>query len=73
VAKQGTARKATGVNIVIRRMRLACWITKVTYTHRIRNAYCLSIAKIVTRTRLNIALYLHCLSCHNERSWDLGL
>jgi hypothetical protein len=32
VEKYGTARQATGDNI-IRRMRFACWITKATDTH----------------------------------------
>jgi hypothetical protein len=45
------------------RMRFACWITKATYTLRISNTYCFCTATMVTRTRLNIALYIHCLSC----------
>jgi hypothetical protein len=51
----------------IRRMRIACWITKATNAHSeyiIRIAF--SSATIVSRTRLNIViytlLYVHCLS-----------
>jgi hypothetical protein len=33
------------------------------YTLRICNIYCFSTAIIVSRTRLNIALYIHGLSC----------
>jgi len=32
-------------------------------THRTRNTYCFSTATVVTRTRLNITLYMRCLSC----------
>jgi hypothetical protein len=41
------------------------WITKTTdtHTHRICNTYCFSAAKMVTRMRLSITLYVHCLSC----------
>ena len=41
------------------RLRIACWISKVTN----------STAAVVTRTRLNIALYIHCLfvECYNWR------
>jgi hypothetical protein len=48
---------------VIRRMRFACWITKATDTLRIYNTYCFSISTMVTRTRLNVTLYVHSLSC----------
>jgi hypothetical protein len=35
-----------------------------THTHReICNTYCLSTLKMVSRTHLNITLYVHCLSC----------
>jgi len=33
------------------------------YTLRLCNAYCLSTAAMVARTRLNVTLYVHCLSC----------
>jgi hypothetical protein len=45
------------------RRRIACWVTKATkYTLRVCNTYCFSTATMVTRTRLNITLYVHCLS-----------
>ena len=46
------------------RIRFACCITKATDTHTLRkcNTYCLYTATMVTRTRLNVTLYLHCLS-----------
>ena len=62
VEKYGGARQATYDNI-IRRMRFACWIIKATHTLRICNTYCSSTATVVTRTRVNITLYVHCLSC----------
>jgi hypothetical protein len=42
-------------------MRFACWVTKATHTHTIY--YCFSTASVGTRTRLNVTLYLLCLSC----------
>jgi hypothetical protein len=39
---------------VIGRMCIACSITKATNTHIISNTYCFSMAKMVTRTTLNI-------------------
>jgi len=48
---------------VIRRMPIACWITKATHTLTICNIYCFSTATMVVRTRLNVTLYVHCLSC----------
>jgi hypothetical protein len=39
-----------------------------THTHRIRNTYCFSTAKVVTRTRLDVKLYVHCLLCHSRFS-----
>jgi hypothetical protein len=33
------------------------------YTLRICNTYCFSTATLVTRPRLNVTLYLHCLCC----------
>jgi len=51
--------------MIIWRMRFACWITKTTDTH---SEYVTLIAlprqKIVTRTRLKVTLYVHCLSCY---------
>jgi hypothetical protein len=51
VDKNGKAGQATDDNI-IRRMRIACCITKATDTLRIRNTYCFPTATMVTRTRL---------------------
>jgi hypothetical protein len=62
VEKYDTARQATYDNI-IQRMRFACWITKATDTLRMCNTYCFSTATTVTRTLLNVTLYVHCLSC----------
>jgi hypothetical protein len=67
VEKFGTARQATDDNI-IQRMRFTCWITKATDTH---SEYVILTAfpqQLITRTRLNIMLYVHCLcySCHNK-------
>jgi hypothetical protein len=63
VEKYGTARQATDDDI-IRRMRFACRITKATDTH---SEYVILIAfrlaTVVTRTRLSVTLYVHCLSC----------
>jgi hypothetical protein len=64
VEKYNTARHASDDNI-IRRMRIACWITKATDTHSdyvILIAF--STATVVTRTRLNVTLYVHCLYCY---------
>jgi hypothetical protein len=44
-------------------MRIACWITKAINTHRMCNTYCFSTATMITRTRLSVTLYVHCLSC----------
>jgi len=52
--------------MTIRRMRIACWITKATkYTLNIRvcNIYYFSIATMVTRMRLIVTLYVYFLSC----------
>jgi hypothetical protein len=34
------------------------------HTHRICNTYCFSTATVVAGTRLNVTLYVHCLSCY---------
>jgi len=41
-----------------------CTLDKYGYRHKLRicNTYCFSTAAMVTRTRLNITLYVHCLS-----------
>jgi len=45
-------------------MRMACWITQTTHTHTHSKyvIHILSTAKIVTRTRLDSKLLVHCLS-----------
>jgi hypothetical protein len=58
--KYGRAGQATDDNI-IRNIRIACYRTKATDTHRICNTYCFSTATMVTRTRPNVTLYVHCL------------
>ena len=41
-------------------------------TLRIRNTFCFSTATMVARTRLNVMLYVHCLSCCLLRTSALG-
>jgi len=53
-----TAGQATADNIR-RRMRIACWIPKATNT---LSTCCFSMAIMVTQTRLDISVYVHCLS-----------
>ena len=60
--KCGRYRQATGDSI-IRRMRVACWITKTADTLRICNIYCFSTARMVARMGLSVTFCLHCLSC----------
>ena len=46
--------------VAIWRLRIACWITKVTNTHsEYVHTYCFSTATIVARTRPNVTLYVH--------------
>ena len=51
------------------RKRIACWITKATNTH---SEYVIlidfSTATMVARTRLDVTLYVHCLSCYDPCS-----
>ena len=58
------AREGTDDSIT-RWMLFACWITKATNTHSeyACNNYCSSTATTVARTRLNVTLYVQCLSC----------
>jgi hypothetical protein len=60
VQKYGRARQATDDNI-IRRMRFACLTKAIIHTLRVCNTYCFLTAAMVTRTRLSVTLYLHCL------------
>ena len=49
--------------MTIWRMRIACWAPKATDTHStIRNTHCVSTATTVAEIRLNVTLYVHCLS-----------
>jgi hypothetical protein len=50
--------------MTIRRMRIACWIPKATKTHSQNVFFKFSITKMVARTRLNITLNVHRLSCY---------
>jgi hypothetical protein len=43
--------------MTIWRLRIACWIS------RLCNTRCFSTATILTRTRVSVTLYVHCLSC----------
>ena len=71
VEKSCRAKHATD-DITVRRMRLACWITKATHTHThthtptICNTYCFSTI-MVTRTRIGVLLCAHCPFVCN---WD---
>jgi len=49
------------------RMRIACWIPKATNTHTHTRCVILipfPTTTMVARTRLNVTLYVHCLSCY---------
>jgi hypothetical protein len=58
--------QATDDNMV-QCMLLACRISRLRreygHTLRISNTYCFCTARTVTPTRLNVTLYVHCLSC----------
>ena len=59
------AEQATDDNIM-RRMRLACWITKATDSpaeYVMRTVF--FTATMFTRARLNVTLYVYCLSYSN--------
>jgi hypothetical protein len=60
----GRARQATG-NIIIRRKRFACWITKLqNYTRNI-NTLCFSTGKVVSLTCRNVTFIgTSTLSCY---------
>ena len=59
--KYCTAEQATHDRIIWH-MRVACWITEATRTLRIRNTHCFCTTTVGTRMRLNVTLYVHCLS-----------
>jgi hypothetical protein len=53
-----------------KRMRFSYGITKArlqTHTLRTCNIYCFSTAKVVTRTRIIVTLYLHCISSRVQK------
>jgi len=53
------SRAGQGTHDVIRRMRIACWITKATDTHSEYVVFvCLSTTKMVTRTRVGVTLWV---------------
>ena len=74
VEKYGRAKPATDDNIIWR-IRFTCLIAKATHTRArththththaltIRNTYCFPTAAMVTRTRLNVSLFVNCLYC----------
>jgi hypothetical protein len=73
VEKRTRAWQATDDNI-IRRMRFVWWINKTTNTPKICNTYYLSMATMVMRTRINIALHVNCLPSNiifPSHGWDI--
>ena len=52
-------------------MRFACGVRKATNTLAICNTYCFSTATMAARTRRNVTLYVHCVSCYKvgQQSW----
>jgi hypothetical protein len=52
--------------MTIGKLRSACWITRqeCRYIPTIFNTYCLCTATVVTRTRMQVTLYVLCLCCH---------
>ena len=60
VRKHSTAIQPTDDNTA---HALCTWDNKATHIYGTCNIYCFSIAKMATRTRLNVTLYVHCLSC----------
>jgi hypothetical protein len=51
--------------MTIWRTRIVCWVPKVTNTHpsHVISTYWFSTATMLSRTRLCVTLYVHCLSC----------
>jgi len=66
VGKYGRDRQSTK-DIITQRMRFAAWKTKCyTHTPSTCNTYCLPMAKMVTRTRLNIT-FIRNIGCERLR------
>jgi len=61
--KQGTAGQATEDN-VIRRIHIACWVTKATDTRSENVSYRLSSSKMVVRSATRVLLYIVSVYCH---------
>jgi hypothetical protein len=73
VEKYSTAGQATDDNI-IRRMRVACWMPNTTNRHSEYVTHSFSTTKIIARMRLNVVIYVHCLSafcCKSLTVWSL--
>jgi len=49
------------------RVCISCWITKATHTHTLRICNILFHSPMVTRTRLNVTLHVHCPSCYSAQ------
>jgi len=49
--------------MTVRRMRIACWIGKVTDARKTSNNPSFSSGTMVTRKRLIFTFYVHCFSC----------
>ena len=59
--KYGTARQTTDDHVAHAHGMLDTLVYR--HTLRICNTYCFSTATIDAGTRLNVTLYVHCLSC----------
>jgi len=52
------------LQVLIWRVSVACWIARASNPIlRICNSYCFHTAAVVAKFRLNVSLYMHCLSC----------
>ena len=49
--------------MIIWRMRIECWKPKATNAHSEYLTHCFPMTTVVVGTRLNITVYVHCLSC----------
>jgi len=68
VVNYGRASQTTGDNIMGRRKDANCLLDNQgkLYRHTIAvcNIDCFSMVTVITRMRLNVTLYVHCLSCY---------
>ena len=60
--KCGRARRATDFSMAHTQ---ACWVAKARNTLKMCSIRCVPTARLVTRTKLFVTLYVHCLSCLN--------